>query len=83
MKKLNKVDPQGWLTDVLGRIAQHKINRIDELCLGTFMRIQRPEDAYEKRGVCDLGDGYVAPGRVPKTMSQISKLRCEEVTPPG
>jgi transposase len=24
-------DPQAWLTDVLGRIADHKINRIDDL----------------------------------------------------
>lgn len=29
--KLNGVDPQAWLTDVLGRIANHKNNRIDEL----------------------------------------------------
>ena len=29
--KLNKVDPQAWLTWVLERIADHKINRIDEL----------------------------------------------------
>ena len=29
--KLNGVDPQVWLTDVLGSIADHKINRIDEL----------------------------------------------------
>ena len=29
--KLNGVDPQAWLTDVLGRIADHRINRIDEL----------------------------------------------------
>jgi transposase len=29
--KLNGVDPQAWLTDVLTRIAEHKINRIDEL----------------------------------------------------
>ncbi len=29
--KLNNVDPQAWLTDVLSRIADHKINRIDEL----------------------------------------------------
>lgn len=29
--KLNGVDPQAWLTDVLVRIADHKINRIDEL----------------------------------------------------
>ena len=29
--KLNSVDPQAWLTDTLSRIADHKINRIDEL----------------------------------------------------
>ncbi len=29
--KLNGVGPQTWLTDVLSRIADHKINRIDEL----------------------------------------------------
>jgi hypothetical protein len=29
--KLNGIDPQGWLTDTLGRIADHKITRIDEL----------------------------------------------------
>ena len=29
--KLNSLDPQAWLTDVLDRIADHKINRIDEL----------------------------------------------------
>ena len=29
--KLNKVDPQAWLTDVLERIADHKITKLDEL----------------------------------------------------
>jgi transposase len=29
--KLNGIDPQAWLTWVLGRIADHKINRLDEL----------------------------------------------------
>lgn len=29
--KLNGVDPQAWLTDILGRIADHKITRLDEL----------------------------------------------------
>jgi transposase len=29
--KLNGIDPQAWLTNVLSRIADHKINRIDEL----------------------------------------------------
>jgi hypothetical protein len=29
--KLNGIEPQAWLTDVLSRIADHKIARIDEL----------------------------------------------------
>lgn len=29
--KLNNVDPQAWLADVLGRIADHPITRLDEL----------------------------------------------------
>jgi transposase len=29
--KLNSVDPQAWLTNVLARIADHKITRLDEL----------------------------------------------------
>jgi transposase len=29
--KLNGVDPKAWLTDVLSRIADHRIDRIDEL----------------------------------------------------
>jgi len=29
--KLNNVDPQAWLADVLEHIAAHKINRLDEL----------------------------------------------------
>ena len=29
--KLNGVDPQAWLADILGRIADHPINKVDEL----------------------------------------------------
>jgi transposase len=29
--KLNGMDPEGYLREVLGRIADHPINRIDEL----------------------------------------------------
>jgi len=29
--KMNKVDPEAWLTWVLERLPDHKINRIDEL----------------------------------------------------
>lgn len=34
--KLNDVEPQAWLTWVLDRIADHKINRIDELLPWNF-----------------------------------------------
>ncbi len=34
--KLNGVDPQAWLTDILGRIADHKITRLDELTPGRY-----------------------------------------------
>ena len=29
--KLNGIDPHAWLTDTLARVADHKINKIDEL----------------------------------------------------
>jgi hypothetical protein len=29
--KMNRIDPQAWLADVLARIADHPANRIDEL----------------------------------------------------
>ena len=29
--KLNGVDPQAWLADVLSRIAEHKVTKLDEL----------------------------------------------------
>ena len=29
--KLNDVDPQAWLADVLGRIAEHSARKVDEL----------------------------------------------------
>ena len=29
--KMNDIDPQAWLADVLARIAEHRANRLDEL----------------------------------------------------
>jgi transposase len=29
--RLNGVDPEAWLADVIGRIGEHKVNRLDEL----------------------------------------------------
>jgi hypothetical protein len=38
--KMNDVDPQAWLADVLARVAEHPVQRLDELlpwnwCTGT------------------------------------------------
>jgi len=43
--KLNGVDPQAWLTNVLARIADHPINRVDELLPWTW----RASAAVEER----------------------------------
>ena len=29
--RLNGIDPEAWLADVIARIADHPINRVDEL----------------------------------------------------
>jgi hypothetical protein len=36
--KLNCVDPQAWLTDILARIADHKITRLSELMPWNYTR---------------------------------------------
>ena len=35
---LNAVDPQAWLTDILARIADHKITRLNELMPWSYTR---------------------------------------------
>lgn len=35
---LNALDPQAWLTDILARIADHKITRLNELMPWSYTR---------------------------------------------
>lgn len=41
--KLNNVDPQAWLTWVLGQIADHKITRLDELMPWSYADLDAPD----------------------------------------
>ena len=41
--RLNGVDPQAWLTDVIGRIADHPMSRLDELLPWTWAASRPPQ----------------------------------------
>ena len=43
--KMNDIDPQAWLADVLARIAEHPASRLDELLPWNW----RPADAAINR----------------------------------
>jgi transposase len=40
--KMNDVDPQAWLADVLARIAEHPAHRLDELLPWNWRPLQAP-----------------------------------------
>jgi transposase len=40
--KMNDIDPQAWLADVLARIAAHPVSRIDELLPWNWQRPATP-----------------------------------------
>jgi transposase len=42
--KMNNIDPQAWLADVLNRIAEHPANRIDELLPWNWQPLQARAD---------------------------------------
>ena len=41
--KLNNVDPQAWLADVLARLQDHAARRIAELLPWNWKRLQQPQ----------------------------------------
>jgi transposase len=43
--KLNEIDPQAWLADVLARIAEHPAHRLDELLPWTWRALHRTAQA--------------------------------------
>ena len=61
--KMNDVDPQAWLADVLARIAEHPAQRIDELLPWNWRprsapRVRRPDRGRHRHSVFTIG--YVA-----------------------
>ena len=50
--KMNNVDPQAWLADVLARIAAHPVQRLDELLPWNW---RAPE---ERRSGSDLSPNF-------------------------
>ena len=58
--KLNGVDPQVWLTDVLGRISEHKITKLDELMPWRYAEASA-QQGLPSRDRAAAPDGYRQP----------------------
>lgn len=48
--QLNHINPFDYLYDVLCRINDHPVNRLDELLPGRWQPIHRPEDRWNTPG---------------------------------
>ncbi len=51
-------DPQAWLTDVLGRIAEHKITKLDELLSWRYAEASAQQRLWSRNRAVS-SDGYV------------------------
>jgi transposase len=49
--KMNDVDPQAWLADVLARIAEHPFHRLNELLPWNWRPLQPRADLADRRRV--------------------------------
>jgi hypothetical protein len=61
--KMNGIDPQAWLADVLARIAGHPAHRLDEFCRGIGGR-RRPRSLPSQPDVAPvnkIGHVYTIP----------------------
>ena len=46
--KMNGLNPQAYLADILGRIQEHKVNRLDELLPWNWSPLKAPKTAAAK-----------------------------------
>jgi len=64
--KMNGIDPQAWLADVLTRIAAHPAHRLDELLPWNWVPAQRsPLERHDQRTLdCSGGDPAAYAARI-------------------
>jgi transposase IS66-like protein len=78
--RLNGVDPEAWLADIIARIADHPINRVDQLLPWNWSPI--PAQA---KAACSAPRGRritLTPSLWSGTLQTAGLLRSTGVTPP-
>jgi hypothetical protein len=73
--RLNDVDPQAWLADVLARINDHNIQRLDQLSNGRISRKDRGHSSLCQRyPLRALVIGFQAPASLDRVYSHIASF---------